>query len=253
MDNFESKTAIVTGAGSGIGRVTAERFGAEGASVVVADIDEEGGRETVERIQDAGGEATFVRTDVTEPAQTEAMVEAALDEFGSLDIAFNNAGIEGESAPIVEQDHETWERVIAVNLGGVWNSMKSELPVMLEQGHGAIVNTASILGRVGFAGAGPYTASKHGVVGLTKNAALEYAPEGLRVNAVCPGFIRTPMIDRYGVTSDPEMEEEIANLHAVKRLGEPEEVASTVLWLSSEEASFMNGEAVAVDGGYLSQ
>lgn len=253
MGELKSKTAIVTGAGSGIGRKTAERFGTEGAQVVVADIDEEGGRETVERIRDAGSEATFVGTDVTEPSQTDAMVDTALDEFGSLDIAFNNAGIEGESAPIVEQNHETWEQVIAVNLGGVWNSMKSELPVMREQGAGVIVNTASILGKVGFAGAGPYTASKHGVVGLTKNAALEYAPEGLRINAVCPGFIRTPMIDRYGVTSDPDMEEEIANLHAAKRLGEPEEIASTVVWLSSDEASFMNGEAVNVDGGYLSQ
>lgn len=253
MQGINGKVAIVTGGASGIGRTTAVRFGEEGVNVVVADVSEEGGQETVDMIEEAGAEGVFVETDVTDPAATDEMVDTAVAEFGRLDIAFNNAGIEGESAPIVEQPQDAWERVIAVNLGGIWNSMRSELPIMLDQGEGVIVNTSSILGKVGFEGAGPYTASKHGVVGLTKVAAIEYAPEGLRINAVCPGFIRTPMIDRYGVTSDPEMEEEVANLHAAKRLGEPDEIADTVLWLSSDGASFVNGEAVNVDGGYLTR
>lgn len=254
MKGINGTSVIITGAGSGIGREAAVRFADAGAKVLVADVDEEGGRQTVATIEDAGGEAVFERVDVADPEETAAMVDRAVDAFGRLDCGINNAGIEGESLATAEYPNDVWERVIDVNLTGVWNSMRAELDQFLEQGDGgAIVNTSSILGKVGFEGASAYTASKHGVVGLTKNAAIEYAGKGIRVNAVCPGFIHTPMIERYGVTEDEETQEAVERMHPIGRLGEPKEIAGAMLWLCSEHASFVTGEAVNVDGGYLSR
>ena len=254
MNGISGKSVIITGASSGIGRATALRFAEEGASVLVADVLEDDGNETVDMIESNGGEAIFAKVDVTRPEDTESMVQKAAETFGGVDFAFNNAGIEGESGPTAEYPEDSWQKVLDVNLTGVWNSMRFEIEQMLEQEEGGvIVNTASILGKVGFEGACAYTASKHGVVGLTKCAALEYSNQGVRVNAVCPGFIYTPMIERYGVTEDEEMHDSIEGLHPIGRLGEAEEIASTVLWLCSEDASFVTGESVNVDGGYLSK
>jgi len=246
--------AVVTGAGSGIGQEVAVEFAAAGARVVVGDVDEEGGRETVEQIESAGGEATFVDADVTDMAAVESMVETAVDEYGRLDFGVNNAGIGGDQKPTGEYTEEGWERVIDVNLNGVWRCTKAELERMAEQdGGGVVVNMASVLGLVGFGTASAYTAAKHGVVGLTKTAALEYAEQDVRVNAVCPGFVETPLLADAGITSDEEMREQIEGLHAMNRLGRPEEIADAVLWVCSDGASFVTGEEITVDGGYTSR
>lgn len=248
---FEGKVAIVTGAGSGIGRAVAELYAREGARVVVSDLNEEGGAETVEAIRGGGGEATFVSADVGDPASCEALVAATREAFGRLDIACNNAGIGGESKPVADYSLESWQKVIGVNLSGVFYCMKYEIPAMLEAGGGSIVNMGSILSRVGFAGSPAYTSAKHGLLGLTETTALDYAAQGIRVNAVGPGFIRTPLIS--GLLRQPEVERELISLHPIGRLGEPEEVAELVLWLSSDKASFVTGSYHAVDGGYLAR
>lgn len=251
----KDKVALVTGGAAGIGRATALAFARAGAKVLVADINAEGGQETVRLIRDAGGEAEFMQVDVTRDDQVAAMVQRAVELFGGLDYAFNNAGIEGTLAATHEYPEDAWQRVIDINLTSVWRCMKHEIPVMLERGGGAIVNTASILGLVGFANAPAYTASKHGVVGLTKAAAQEYAEKGIRINAVCPGFIETPMVMERGVQlgKDKAAYEQVAGLHPVNRLGKPEEIANAVLWLCSPEASFVTGYPLAVDGGYVSR
>jgi NAD(P)-dependent dehydrogenase (short-subunit alcohol dehydrogenase family) len=254
MRQFDGKTALVTGAGSGIGRATALAFARDGARVVVSDVTD-AGQETVTLIESGGGQARFIRADVSDPAQVEQMVVEAVAAFGRLDIAFNNAGISGSSAggggPTADYPLAAWNQVIAINLTGVWLCMKAEIPAMLANGGGAIVNNASILGLVGFANAGAYVASKHGVVGLTRTAALEYATAGIRVNAVCPGFIHTPMI--AGIEADRDTSGAIAAKHAMNRLGDPDEIAGAVLWLASPAASFVTGQAIAVDGGYVAQ
>jgi NAD(P)-dependent dehydrogenase (short-subunit alcohol dehydrogenase family) len=253
-NEFGGDTVIVTGAGSGIGRATAIAFGEAGANVVVADIDRESGTATASTIADeTDGDGTFVEVDVTDDADVEAMVETATSEYGGLDVAFNNAGIPGTFEATDEIPEEKWQAIIDVNLSGIWRSLRKEIPAMLEDGGGAIVNTASVLGKAGEADTPAYTAAKHGVVGLTKVAALERATDDIRVNAVCPGYIETQMLDDAGVTTDEEVRAETEALHPMERLGEAEEIADAVLWLASDDASFATGETLAVDGGYLSR
>jgi NAD(P)-dependent dehydrogenase (short-subunit alcohol dehydrogenase family) len=247
---LENRVALVTGAGSGIGRAIARQLAAEGASVVVSDLDESGGAETVRSIQGSGGRAVFVRADASQAADGEALVAATVRELGGLHIAVNNAGIGGPSAPVGEYPVEGWDRVIGVNLSGVFYGMRHQIPAMLQSGGGSIVNVASILGQVGFRTAGAYVAAKHGVVGLTRSAALEYAARKIRVNAVGPAFIKTPLIEK---DMTPESRQSLVALHPIGRLGEPEEVAELVTWLCSEKASFVTGAYYAVDGGFLAQ
>lgn len=250
--DLQGKVALVTGAGSGIGRATAQAFALAGARVVVADLAPQGGAETVELIAGAGGQALFVQTDVTQAAQVEALVGEAVKTYGGLDCAFNNAGIGGTGASTTDYAEEDWDRLIGVNLKGVWLCLKYELQQMLRQGGGAIVNNASVWGVAGLENAAAYTASKHGVVGLTKVAALENATAGIRVNAVCPGFTRTPLIEQL-LIDRPQMEAKITARQPIGRLGAPEEVAAAVIWLCSPAASLVTGQALGVDGGLLAR
>ena len=252
MRGLTDSVAIVSGASSGIGRKTAQRLADEGARVVAADVDVEGGEETVAQIEADDGEAVFVEADVTDPDDVATMVETAVDTYGGLDAAFNNAGIEGKNAPTSEQPDENWAQVIDINLEGVFLAMREQIPVMLEDGGGAIVNTASVAGLFGFPNLSPYVASKHGVIGLTKTAAVEFSAEGVRVNAVCPGVIETPMVERTQ-EEDPETMEATIAATPIGRLGQPEEIASAVAWLCSEDASFVTGESLVVDGGFSIQ
>jgi len=251
--NLEGKTSLVTGGGSGIGRAASLAYAREGARVVVVDVNVEGGEETVQQIKEAGGEAILVHADVAKPEDTQAMVAQAVEAFGSLDCAFNNAGISGRERWLTaEYPEEEWDRVTSINLKGVWLCMKAEIPQMLKQGGGAIVNTASVAGLVGIAGTVAYIAAKHGVTGLTKAAAMEYAKAGIRVNAVCPGYIHTPLVQRT-FDANEGYEERVAARHPIGRLGEPEEIAQAVVWLSSDAASFVTGHNMPVDGGYMAQ
>jgi NAD(P)-dependent dehydrogenase (short-subunit alcohol dehydrogenase family) len=245
---------VVTGAASGIGRSSALAFAREGARVVVADVLDDQGRETVDRIETAGGEAIFVPADVSRRSDVERLVRRAVETFGRLDCAHNNAGIEG-GAPAGSEFHtypeEMWDRVLSINLKGVWLCMQAEIAQILAQG-GTIVNTASVAGLVGAPGMGAYAAAKHGVVGLTKVAALEYATRGIRVNAVCPGVIDTPMVQR-GIARRPEIERFFLAGEPMGRFGQPEEIAEAVVWLCSDAASFLTGVALPVDGGWVAR
>ena len=245
---FEGKVALVTGAASGIGRGSAQAFAQEGASVVVADVAEDGGHETVKLIEDAGGQAKFVKADVSKTADVEALVEQAIATFGRLDYAHNNAGVLGKARPAHEIDEADWDRLIGINLKGVWLCMKYEVPHMLEHG-GAIVNTSSAAGLVGMQALGAYTASKHGVAGLTKSAALDYAKLGIRVNAVCPGGVDTPLVRNI---EDPGSFPPQA-MPVMPRFGTPEDIANAVIWLCSDDSSYVTGHMLVVDGAMTVQ
>lgn len=248
--DFQNKVAIVTGGSFGIGRSAAIAFAKRGAKVMVADCVED--NETINLIKLFGGEAIFFKCDVSVEKDVRLMVEQTINSFGRLDFAFNNAGIEGVSAPTHLCTEENWDKTINVNLKGIWYCMKYEIPNMLKNGKGAIVNNASIAGLVGFPGLPAYVASKHGIIGLTKNAALENAKLGIRVNTVCPGVIKTPMVDRF-TGKNKEVEKQFENMEPIGRMGQPEEVAEAVVWLCSEGASFVTGLSMAVDGGWVAQ
>ncbi len=252
MKRFEGRVALVTGGGSGIGRATSVAFAREGAKVVVDDINVEGGEETVRMIKSAGGEAIFVKADVSIAAEVEAMVQKTIETYGRLDCAFNNAGVGEVLKRVAKTTEDNWDRVMATNLKGVYLCMKYEIPHMLKQGKGAIVNTSSIAGLVGLSGQAAYVASKHGVVGLTKSAALEYSTLGIRINALCPGIINTPLIT-HQLKDRPHMEKVYVDMEPVGRLGKPEEMAAAVLWLCSDEASFATGYPFAIDGGLVAR
>ena len=248
----EGKVALVTGGSSGIGRATALLFAKEGAKVVVADVTVSGGEETVQMIKAAGGDAIFVKADMAKAAEVEAMVQKTVATYGRLDCAHNNAGIEGTTKKTHDYDEADWDRVIAINVKGVWLCMKYQIPQMLKQGSGAIVNTASGAGLLGVPQMPAYVASKHAVVGLTKTAALEYAKAGIRVNAVCPGVIKTPMVDRM-TNLRPGRMERMAAAEPIGRMGKPEEIAAAVVWLCSDASSFVTGLPMPVDGGITAQ
>ncbi|NIC40844.1 SDR family oxidoreductase [Aquabacterium sp. A08] len=248
---LKDKVVLVTGAASGIGRSIALVAAREGAHLVLADLDPHAGNETLRRVQALGNDALFAVSDVGQPDDTQALVDQAMAHFGRLDVACNNAGIGGAAAMLADYPLDAWEQVINVNLSGVFYGMRSQIPALLRGGGGAIVNVASILGAVGFATAAAYTAAKHGVLGLTQAAALEYSAKGLRINVVGPGFIQTPMIS--ALDADPAVHAALVAAHPIGRLGLPDEVAELVVWLASTRASFVTGAYYPIDGGYLAR
>lgn len=250
MKQLANKVAIITGAASGIGRAIAELYASEGAKLIVSDIAEEGGNETVNAIKEKGGEAVFVKADTSKAEDNKALVEKAVSQFGGLHIAVNNAGIGGPLSFAGEYPIEGWDKVIAINLSGVFYGMRYQIPAMLKSGGGSIVNMASILGKVGTKGSAAYVAAKHGVIGLTEASALEYADKNIRINAVGPGYIVTPLITN---ALDEATLKALVGLHPMGRLGKSEEVAELALWLNSDKASFVTGAYYNVDGGYLAQ
>ncbi len=247
---LKDKVAIVTGAGSGIGKAIAILFAREGAKVVVSDINEGGGSEVVAEIENAHGEAFFLRADTSKPEENERLVNETVKRFGALHIAVNNAGIGGPVAPIGEYPVDGWNKVIAINLSGVFYGLRYQIPAMLKSGRGSIINMASILGKVGTKGSGAYVSAKHGVIGLTETAALEYAAQNIRINAIGPGYISTPLVTN---SLDEATRNALVGLHPMGRLGKPEEVAELALWLASDKASFVTGSYYNIDGGYLAQ
>lgn len=252
---FNDKVVLVTGGASGIGRATALAFAAQGAKVMVADVDVTGGEETCQLISTRNGQAQFVQTDVSQNAQVEAMLQSTLAAYGKLDIACNNAGIEGQMVPTADYEEAMFRKVIDINLTGVWLCMKYEIPAILAQGGGAIVNVSSVAGVIGAATASAYTAAKHGVIGLTRSAALEYAAAGLRINAICPAYIETPMVMERHMNAghDEKIYRRFSKAHPIGRMGKPEEVADGILWLASPQSSFVTGHALVLDGGMTIQ
>ncbi len=247
----EGKVALITGSGSGIGRASALKFAEEGAKVVVSDVNVDGGEETVDMIKNAGGEATFIKCDVSKATEVEALIQGVVAAYGRLDCAYNNAGIEGDAATTINCSEENFDLNYQINLKGVWLCMKYQILQFLAQGGGgAIVSTASVAGLVGVKGSPAYVAAKHGVVGLTKTAALEFAKKDIRVNAVCPGVIETPMVERLTGGAE-EGKAKVAKWQPIGRLGQPGEIAATAVWLCSDQASFVTGHAMPVDGGIM--
>jgi NAD(P)-dependent dehydrogenase (short-subunit alcohol dehydrogenase family) len=249
---LQGKIVLVTGGGSGIGRATSMLLAREGAKIMIADYVPEGAERSVKMIKEKGGEAACVAADISLPKQAEMMVNKTLETYGRIDCAFNNAGIEGRMASTFECTEENFDRTIAINLKGVWLCMRYEIPQMLKQGGGAIVNTASVAGLVGFEGLIAYNASKHGVIGLTKTAALEFAQKNIRVNCVCPGVIRTPMVERL-IDSHGMNEQDLTSGEPVGRMGKPEEIGEAVTWLFSDASSFVTGHSMVVDGGWVAR
>ena len=252
MGSLQNKIALITGAASGIGRATAVAMAREGAHIIVSDVNESGGAETCGLVAQAGGEAVFIRADVSKAGDVESMLQETVRIFGRLDIAFNNAGVGGQMSPIEQKTEDEWDQVININLKGVWLCLKYEIPVMLQSGGGSIINMASIAGLLGFRMAAAYSASKHGVIGLTKTAALEYARKNIRVNAVCPYFTDTPMVSEM-IDVAPVMKEATVSGTPMKRLAEPDEIAQVVVWLASDKASYVTGHAMPIDGGVIAQ
>ncbi|MBE7641037.1 SDR family oxidoreductase [Salegentibacter sp. BLCTC] len=246
---LKGKVALITGAASGIGKSTALVFAKEGAKVFLTDINEQDGKALVAEIEESGGEAAFLKADTSKPEDSEKSVAQAVKKFGQLDVAINNAGIGGPQNPVGEYEIEAWDKVIDINLSGVFYGMRYQIPAMLKNGKGSIINVASILGSVGFANASAYVAAKHGVVGLTKSAALEYSAKGIRVNSVGPAFIKTPLLEGL----NKELLAQLVSVHPIGRLGEADEVAQLFVWLASDRSSFATGSYYPIDGGYLSQ
>jgi len=251
MSQFAGKVVLVTGGNAGIGRATARQFAKLGAQVVVSGRRETEGHAVIAEIEELGGKAIFVKTDVSKESDVKAMVERTLATFGRLDCAFNNAGIEQALTPLPDQTEETYDQIMDVNVKGVWLSLKHEIPAMLQNGGGAIVNNSSVAGLIGFATAPIYAASKHAVAGLTKSVALEYAKQNVRINAVAPGAIETRMFRDFATA--PEVRQMLESAHPIGRIGRPEEIASTVIWLCSNDASFVTGQIFPIDGGYTAQ
>jgi NAD(P)-dependent dehydrogenase (short-subunit alcohol dehydrogenase family) len=250
METLKGKVAIVTGGGSGIGKAVSELYAAEGAKIVVADMDEKGGNETVEAIKKEGGEAIFIKCDTSKAEDNEKVVEETVKQFGALHIAVNNAGIGGPQAMVGEYPEDGWEKVIAINLSGVFYGMRYQIPAMQASGSGSIINMASILAKVGTKGSAAYVAAKHGVIGLTEAAALEYADKKIRINSIGPGYILTQLLTKH---LDEKAMDALVGLHPMGRLGKPEEIAELALWLASDKASFVTGSYYNADGGYLAQ
>lgn len=250
---MKNNVVFITGASTGIGHSTALAFAKKGVHVAVCDINEDEGKKTCDLIEKEGVKAIFIHCDVANPDACKHAVEKTMETFGRLDYAFNNAGVEGVWGDIANQSIKNWKKVIDINLNGVFYCMHYQIPAMLKSGGGVVVNCASILGHVGFAGAPAYVAAKHGVLGLTKNAAIEFGTQNIRVNAICPGFVMTPMLERGGITTNEDLKHAIESKHVLNRLGKPEEIANCVVWLCSNEASFVTGHALLADGGYIIQ
>lgn len=253
MNKLENKTVFITGGLSGIGKACALAAAKEGANIVIADIKSDATDKMMEEIKKENPKAIFVNCDVSVFAQVQAAIEKTVSTFGSVDVALNNAGIGGEAHKVGEMSEDAWLKVIGINLNGVFNGMRHQLAQMAKQKSGVIVNMASILGKVGFATSSHYVTAKHGVIGLTQTAALEYAAEGIRINAICPGFIDTPLLKKGGITDHEDVKQMIVSLHPMKRLGKAEEIANGFIFLASNESSFMSGTAIEIDGGYLAQ
>ena len=251
-EQFKGKVALVTGGGSGIGRATALAYSKAGAKVVIGDVMREDGEETVALIRQSGGEAFFFSSDISKSSEVESLMNAAVNQYGRLDFACNNAGIEGETELLADSSEESWDKTMDVNLKGVWLCLKHEIQQMLQQGGGAIVNIASTMGLVAHKGIVPYVASKHGVIGLTKAAALDYADANIRINAVCPGVTHSKIIERTSIEF-PEVFEQLNSATPMGRICQPEEIADSVIWLCSDAASFITGQSLTVDGGFTIQ
>lgn len=253
MKKLENKTVFITGGLSGIGKACAVAAAKEGANVVIADLKSERAENTIEEIKKYNSRAIFIDCDVSNYKQVESAIQKTINTFSSVDVALNNAGIGGEANKVGDMSEEAWLKVINVNLNGIFYCMKHELIQMSKQKKGAIINMSSILGKVGFANSSHYVATKHGIIGLTRSAALEYAAEGIRINAICPGFIETPLLTNAGITENSDLQKYIVALHPMKRLGKSEEIASGFIFLASDDGTFVTGTCLEIDGGYLAQ